>query len=405
MSYKKILIPLFLLFSISIMAQDLVQWRGINRDGIYNETGLLTKWPKQGLKMLWHYDELGKGFSSPLVLKDKIIITGLEDTSGVMYALDLEGRLIWKTVYANEWDESFPGCRSTPTFLNNRVYVSSSYGQAVCLDVTNGNIVWSVDLAKDFGAEPPKWGIVESPVVVDDKVIFGTGGKDFSVVALNIHDGKTIWTSPGRDQLTAYCSPIVINHNGRRIFCTFTSGDILGIELETGKVLWNFPYKNRYSVHANTPLYADGQLFIVSGYGYGGIKLKIAADGNSVTEVWKNEFLDNQMGGVVLLNNTIYGSGQQKKEWMALDWETGAVKYRTKNLGKGITIANDDMLYCYSDNGKLALVKPTDKKFKIISKMEVTTGNGEHWSHPVIQNKILYLRHGNALIAYSLAAE
>lgn len=405
MNSKKILILLFLLVSVSVMAQDLVQWRGINRDGIYNEKGLLTKWPGKGLKMLWHYDDLGIGFSSPLVLKDKIILTGMEDSSGVMYALDLEGSLIWKTVYADEWTGPFPGCRSTPTFLNNKLYINSSYGKAVCLDAGTGAIVWSIDLADAYGAEPPKWGIVESTLIVDNKVIFSTGGKESNIVALNLDDGSEIWTCPGKGQLTAYCSPIVFDHSGRKIMCTLTAKDILGIEVETGKLLWSFPKENRASVHANTPLYADGKIYVVSGYGSGGIKLKLADDGNSVSELWTNTDLDNQMGGVVLLNNTLYGSGQQKKEWMALDWETGAVKYRTKALGKGITIANDGLLYCYSDKGKLALVRPADNKFKIISKMEITIGKGEHWSHPVIQNKILYLRHGNALIAYSLAAE
>jgi len=405
MNHKNILIPLFLILTFSLFSQDLVQWRGKNRDGIYHETGLLTKWPKAGLNILWQYDELGIGFSSPLVLKDKIIITGMEDSSGVMYALDLEGKLLWKTVYGNEWNESFPGCRSTPTYLNNKLYINSSYGKAVCLDAGTGAIVWSKDLAETFGAEPPKWGIVESPLVVDDKVIFATGGKEFNIVALNLLDGSQVWTSPGKGQLTAYCSPILFNYSGRKIMCTLTAKDILGIEVETGKLLWSFPKENRASVHANTPLFADGKIYVVSGYGSGGILLKLGDDGNSVEQLWTNTALDNQMGGVVLLNNTLYGSGQKKKEWMAVDWETGSVKYKTKALGKGITIANDGLLYCYSDKGILALVKPTENKFKIISKMEVKPGKGEHWSHPVIQNKILYLRHGNALIAYALAAE
>lgn len=41
----------------NLSAQDVAQWRGPNRDGIYNETGLLKKWPDTGPKLLWNFDE------------------------------------------------------------------------------------------------------------------------------------------------------------------------------------------------------------------------------------------------------------------------------------------------------------------------------------------------------------
>ncbi len=395
----------FFLISTSLFAQDLVQWRGKNRDGVYNETGLLKQWPADGPKILWHYDLLGGGYSSALVLSDKIITTGLVDSLGYIYAIDLKGNHLWKTAYGKEWEESYPGCRSTPTFFDNKLYINSSYGRAVCLDAATGNILWNVDLAKVFGASPPKWGIVESPLVDDNKVIFSIGGKETSIAALNRLDGKTIWTSPGKDELTAYCSPLLINHKGKKIICTITAKTVLGIEFETGKVLWEYPKKNTWSVHANTPVYNDGQIYVVSGYGSGGIMLKLSDDGNSVTGLWTNTSLDNQMGGVVLIDGYLYGAGQKNRTWQCVDWKTGIMKYETGDLGKGVTIANDGLLYCYSDKGELALLKPGEKAFEIISRFKITLGSGEHWAHPVIKDKILYMRHGNALTAYSLAAE
>jgi len=386
-------------------AQFESQWRGKNRDGVYSETGLIKQWPVDGPKILWHYDGLGKGFASAVIAGDKIITCGMLKSTGYVFALDLKGNLLWKTAYGPEWAESWPGCRSTPTVYDNMIYVCSSYGIAVCINVTDGKILWSNDLSKNFGAKPPKWGIVESPLIVDEKVIFLTGSSEKNIVALNRIDGRTIWTSPGAGELTAYCSPLLINHNGKRIICTLTENSVLGIESETGKVLWTYPKKNKWSVHANTPLYYDGQIYVVSGYGSGGIMLKLADDGNSVTEVWTNTTLDNQMGGVVLLNGYLYGSGQDNGTWQCIDWKTGVMEFETDALGKGVTIANDGLLYCYSDKGGFALVKPTETAFEIISKIKITLGSDYHWAHPTIKNKILYLRHGNVLIAYSLAAE
>lgn len=400
-----LLLAIIFFYSGWAKAQFDTQWRGKNRDGVYNETGLIRQWPTDGPKILWHYDELGKGFASAVIAADKIITCGMIDSTGYVFALDLKGNLLWKTAYAPEWTVSWPGCRSTPTVFENKIYVNSSFGLAVCLDATNGKILWTIDLDNIFGAKPPKWGITESPLIVDDKVIFSTGAKESNIVALNRLDGKTIWTSPGDGDLTAYCSPLLINHKGKKIICTLTANSVLGIESESGKVLWTFPKKNKWSVHANTPLYSDGQIYVVSGYGSGGIMLKLADDGNSVTELWTNTTLDNQMGGVVLLNGYLYGSGQDNKTWQCLDWKTGVMKYQTDVLGKGVTIANDGLLYCYSDKGEFALVKPTENAFEIISKIKITLGSDYHWAHPVIKDKILYMRHGNVLIAYSLAIE
>ncbi|MEI7595634.1 MAG: PQQ-binding-like beta-propeller repeat protein [Bacteroidota bacterium] len=406
MKTKKLLLSLsLLLFSGWANAQIESQWRGINRDGVYTETGLIKQWPADGPKILWHFDELGKGYSSAVIYNDKIVTCGMLESTGYVFGLDLKGNLLWKTAYGPEWAESWPGCRSTPTVFDNKVYIGSSYGIAVCLNIADGKILWSVDMSKEFGAKPPKWGIVESPLIIDDKIIFSAGGEEKNIVALNRIDGKTIWTSAGAGELTAYCSPLLINHKGKKIICTLTASTVLGIDPETGKVLWTFPKKNQWSVHANTPLYHDGQIYVVSGYGSGGIMLKLSDDGNSVTKVWENTTLDNQMGGVVLLNGYLYGSGQNNKSWQCLDWKTGAMVYESKELGKGVTIANDGLLYCYNDKGDFSLVKPGETAFEIISKTKVALGEEYHWAHPVIKDKILYMRHGNVLIAYSLAAE
>ncbi|MCX6232409.1 MAG: PQQ-binding-like beta-propeller repeat protein [Bacteroidetes bacterium] len=396
---------LMLLASVFTQAQFESQWRGIRRDGVYNEKGLLQKWPAEGLKMLWKFDGLGKGFTSVIIYGEKIITSGMIDTTAYVFCLDMKGNLIWKTVYGTEWTESWPGCRSTPTVKDNKIYVSSSFGKAVCMDVNTGKILWRNDLKINFGAQPPKWGIVESPLIVDDKVIFSTGNKEKNIVALSRMDGKTIWTSAGAGELTAYCSPLLIEHHGKKIICTLTANSVLGLEAETGKLLWKFPKKNTWSVHANTPLYHDGFIYVVSGYGSGGIKLQLSEDGNTVKEVWTNTTLDNQMGGVVLLNDYLYGSGQDNKTWQCVDWKTGVMKYQTSEIGKGVTIANEGFLYCYSDKGDLTLLKPGENAFEIISRFKITLGTDYHWAHPVINNKILYMRHGNTLMAYSLAAE
>jgi hypothetical protein len=108
------------------------------------------------------------------------------------------------------------------------------------------------------------------------------------------------------------------------------------------------------------------------------------------------------MGGAVLIDGYIYGSGDANREWRCINWETGRDEWTHSELGKGAIIAADDKLFCYSDRGELALVRATPVKFDLLSKTRVTKGSEQHWAHPVIDGGVLYLRHGKALIAYKV---
>jgi outer membrane protein assembly factor BamB len=132
--------------------------------------------------------------------------------------------------------------------------------------------------------------------------------------------------------------------------------------------------------------------------------LKLAADGNSVKEVWKNESLDCQLGGFVTVDGRIYGAGSKSRKWICLDWKTGK-ELGSANLGKqGNIIYADGLLYCYSESGNVLLCKPKADGYGEISEFKVPYGEKQHWAHLVIDNKKLYVRHGTSLMVYSIAA-
>jgi outer membrane protein assembly factor BamB len=393
---------LFALAFYIVNAQVESQWRGTNRDGIYFENNLLKEWPEEGLKLLWSFDKLGKGFSSPCVTKDRIFISTEKDSTGTAYAFDLAGNLLWESVYGKEWNASFPGVRSTFICYNNKLYLMTSFMVAICLDAKTGNKIWEADLKEKFGATVEMFGGNESPIVYNNKVIFTPGGTIAAMVALDPDNGNVIWQSAGINDNSSYCSPQLIEHNGKKQIVNAFRDSLASFDADNGTFLWAFTQKNKYGNHCNTPIYRNGYLYSTTGYGTGGIMLKIADDGKSVNQVWRDSLLDNLLGGIVYYNNMIAGSGHTNKAWYALGWETGKVKYTTKVIGPGSVVFADDHFYCYSDKGGLGLMKLTDKGFELVSSMKITLGDYQHWAHPVISNGVLYLHHGNTLMAYSL---
>jgi outer membrane protein assembly factor BamB len=392
-----------LLISYPVFSQNIVQWRGENRDGIYNETGLLQEWPANGPELLWHYDELGDGHSSAAVTSDKIFTCGTKDGNGFVVALNHNGETIWKTEYGKEWVESWDGVRTTPLINGDKLYQMSAYGVMHCLNKNTGELIWQVDVLNEYGGVNIKWGMTENLVIHNDKLYCTVGGPEHNVIALNKNNGKLIWSSKGNSEISAYCSPTVIKHNDKYILVTQTANSILGIDADNGTLLWRQEWTNQYSVHANTPLYHNGQIYIVSGYGKGGIMLKLSDDGNSVNELWRNADINHKSGGFVLVDGKLYGAVDRGNEWHCIDWNTGKTMYSANIFKSGNIIYADGRLYCYSESGEIALLDPQENNFKSVGKFDVPYGEKHHWAHLVIHDKKLYVRHGSSLIVYSIA--
>ncbi len=410
---KKYLIFLVLFGGCHLMAQNLIEWRGPNRSGVFNETGLLKQWPPSGPTMLWSNEELPTGWSSMTIAHDCLYLTGRVDTMDAVVAVGLDGKTRWITPYGNYWEDSFPESRCTPTIDGNRLYVSSGGGDVACINALNGSIIWKIKAHQIFEGTFGYWGISESLIVLGDKVFYTPGGDKTTMVALNKMTGETIWMSESLHDKPAYVSPLLVQHGDYQLIVNLTENFVFGINPADGSILWQFDYgkycdeDGKANIHANTPLYHKGEIFISNGYNHDAIMLKLADDNRSVSLKYVNKVLDVHHGGLLQIGDNIYGSSWKNNDmgsWVCLDWNSGETRFEQEWNNKGSIIAADGMLYCYDEKrGNLGLAKANPAQFQIISSFKIPLGKGAHWAHPVIHNKILYVRHGNALMAFDVA--
>ena len=398
---KHSIILLLTIISLSLFSQEKIQWRG-DRTGIYNETNLLKSWKPEGPKMLWHFDGLGEGHSSVAIANNKIYVTGLVNGQGHIFVFDMSGLLLNNSTYGPEWSKNYNGSRSTVTISDGKLYIYSGLGTLTCLDENSLKILWKKNIVDDFKGSNIMWGVNESPLIVGEKVILTPGGKENNVVALDKNTGKTIWVCSGEGDVPAYCSPLYISDIEVPQIVTMTAKHILGIDAKTGQKLWSYEYHNSRNIHPNTPIYSDNKLLCISGYGKGAIMLQLSNGGRKVEKIWENKEFDPKTGSAVKIGDYIYGSGDNNKYWLCLEWNTGIQTYSDKSIAVGNVIAADNMLYCYSEKGDMALVKPNPEKFEIVSKFKITLGTEQHWAHPVINQGVLYVRHGNTVMAYDV---
>ena len=400
---KKLLLIIALSFPMFLSAQKNAQWRGENRDGIYKETGLLKEWPADGPQLLWKYDGLGNSFASVAIANEKIYLTGLEDDKLILYVLNLKGQLLKQKEVGKEWTTNHTGTRCTVVVNDGKLYIGNSLGQLFCLDETTLNEVWKKDMLNDFDGRNIMWGMTESPLIVDEKIFLTPGGVKNNMVALNKNTGALIWSSPGLGTTSSYCSPIYISDQSVPMVVTAMFQEIVAFNANTGEVVWSHPQKNSRNIHPNTPIYRDGMIFSITGYRGGAMLLRLKDGGKSVEEVWKNPEMDNQMGGAIKVGDYVYATGHEAgRFWFCVNWKTGETMYKERMFAQSNVIFADGMLYVYSDNGTMNLVKPNPEKTELVSSFKVTLGTREHWTHPVIHQGVLYLRHGDTLMAYKV---
>jgi outer membrane protein assembly factor BamB len=327
----------------------------------------------------------------------------MTEGKGYLFVFDFSGKLLNKLMYSDEWTENYVGSRATPIISNGKIYLMSGMGDLICLDETILNVIWKRNIFTDFDSKNITWGFNESPLLIGEMIIATPGGKKHNIVALNKDNGELIWSSPGKGELSAYCSPLYIGDQETPLLVTMTAEHIVGLAASTGKLLWSFECKNRNSIHSNTPVYA-GNRILFTNVDIGSTLLQLSEGGRKAEVVWESPDMDNMMGAMVKVGDFIYGSssGYKDKVWFCADWATGEIKYKAKWMSNGVIIVADDRFYCYSDRGEMALVEASPEKFEIVSKFMITKGTEQHWAHPVIYQGVLYVRHGDSLMAYQI---
>ncbi|MFB0552064.1 MAG: PQQ-binding-like beta-propeller repeat protein [Phycisphaerae bacterium] len=408
-SISIMLIVGLILTSVSYAADQDAFWpqfHGPNRDNLSTEKGLLKKWPEKGPALLWTAKGLGYGYSSVSIASGMLYTAGSIENDTVITALNLDGKVLWQVKNGKAWTGDRPGTRATPTIDGDRLFHQSPLGNLVCLKAKSGDRIWEVNVLKKFQSKTATWALAESLLVDGEHLISCPGGPQTCMVALNKKTGSVVWKAPSTDELAGYSSPTLAEYQGLRIIITLTSKGMIGVNADTGELLWHVKHESYADENVMMPIYHDGHVFI-STLQTGSVKWKInVKDGKAwLEEIWRTQELDSHHGGVLLVNGNLYGTSTFRNSnlWVCLDWETGRNKYMDKGVGKGSLTYADGMLYTLSENSVMGLVRPTPMGHELVSSFKIPEGGkGNSWAHPVVCGGRLYIRHGELLYAYSL---
>ena len=376
-------------------------WRGPNHDGKSPDTGVQKHWPEGGPRLLWRVPGLGAGFSSPSVAGDRVFVTGELQGDLVASSLTLDGRILWKKRIDAACTASPAGARGTPAVEANHIYVLSGNGLLVCLDAENGTQLWTRHM-RDFNGKPGRWGYCESVLVFHNMVIAKPGGPQ-CIVALDTRDGGTVWVSSGLDAGPDYSSCIPIDFEHHSLILAGTRSGLICVNAADGTMAWKNGWSTNNIANCPTPVYANGHVFWVTGFGRGGICLRLrTVDQHIAADVaWTTKDLICDHGGCIIHDGYIYGS--HVRGWSCLDLASGRLVWHDKSADRGSMCFADGMLFLFGErDGQLSLAPCSPDGLRVTGALKVE-GTGPSWAHPVVIGRRLYLRYDENLYCYDLA--
>ena len=372
------------------------QWRGPERNGISNEKGLLTRWPAEGPSLAWSVNTVGEGFSSAIIQDQLVFTQGKKDSTEILSAIDLKGNLKWqKPIGRALTTGEFQQSRCTPTFYKNKVYALTSIGDLACFDAITGKTEWQIKAFEKFGGNFQ--ASAESPLVVDDKVIITPCGYQTTMVALDRLTGRTIWRSETLRDSNMFASPLLIKgKNKNYIFQSSKLYDFI-VDPGGGKIIWK---ENRIA-GSYVPQLINNKIYF-PGSDKGGVLFGWNEELNKRTVVWSDTVPALVISGSAVLGDKVVVSCLPRGI-CSIDMKTGIPVSRLSRLRTCNFLVAGNQLYCYEDGtSRVYLFNITDSGFEQVSSFKAAGGTGPSIAHMSISNGLLFLRHGNVLMAYNV---
>lgn len=381
-------------------------WGGPRRDFVTLAKGLFPageKWISTPPKKLWERP-LGDGYSG-IAVEDGVLYTGYrQGHDDVFTAIDAAtGKTIWEFRYAapfqNQFGEIAPGPYAMPQIAGDRLVTASGIGQIHSLDKKTGKPVWSIDLYKQSGGTRVGFGYSSHALPYKDSLIVLAGGDGKAVQRLRQTDGTPVWQKQKLEN--AYSSPILIDVDGQPQVVALLATEVVGLDPESGELLWRHPHSTEYGIAVSTPVWAPGNLlFISSAYNTGARVLKLAqtAGRTTVQEVWSHPRIQAHFGTVIRQGGFVYlSSGQSIGIMTGVELATGRITWQARDFVKAQLVAADGKLIILDEDGNLGLGVATPERFQAVAKWPMLSHLS--WTPPTLAGKTLYIRDRKMLMA------
>ena len=394
-------------------------WGGPGRNFVASAAGLAASWPAAGPPVLWKR-ELGEGYSAIAVDGDTLYTMYhrvepywliFSEQQEVVVALDARtGETRWEYPYAvtfrSAYAETGPGPHVMPQIVGNLVFTSGVTGKIHALDKKTGQLVWQRDLYEEFGGTRMNFGYSSHALPYKDNLVVMAGGEGKAMLSLKQANGEVVWAK--QSFKNAHSAPVLIDVDGQQQVAAVAAERIIGVNPDTGDLLWSFPHNTEYGLAVSMPVWGDDNLlFFSSSYGNGSRVLRLTREGEKtrVEEVWHNGRVRVHFGSVVRVGDTVYASSGHDgpAPLTAVDVPTGKILWQSREFAKANFVLADGRLFVVDQDGYLGLATATPEGLTVHAKVLMLSPNA--WTLPTLVGTRLYARDRKVIMALDAGAK
>jgi outer membrane protein assembly factor BamB len=401
---------------VALTSDDWPQYRGQQRDGISPAVGLLRTWPAEGPQVLWE-TAVGQGYAAPSVVAGRVYLNDYDEKQGewMIRCLVLDsGDELWCYKVKKPIRPNHAITRSAPATDGGFVFAIDPKCELHCLDARNGSLIWKRFLPAEYESQIPAWYNGQCPLIDGDRLVIATGGRAL-MTALENGTGDPIWETENSEAfLLSHSSIMPTEIDGVKQYTYTTLKGLVGVEAESGKLLWHFPWKFNTAV-STTPLpLGDGKFFLTAGYHAETVVCQVRHEGDQwkVDEVFSlpppTQGWNSEVHTPILYRDHIYGIGKAKRGlWTCLDQQGNEVwtSEGKASFGMGGYKLADGMFFVLEGKtGVLRVLDANADHYQELASVQLLEGP-DVWSPPVISQGKLLIRDLGKLVCLDIAAE
>jgi outer membrane protein assembly factor BamB len=268
------------------------RFRGSEFDNISKDTTPLSEaWDTSGPPIVWR-TTLGEGYAGPAVWNGRVYLMDYNEKkkADMLRCFSLKsGKELWRRWYYVELKRNHGYSRTVPAITDKYLVSIGPRSHVMCLNPLTGKLIWTIDLEKKYGIQGKESGRItpdfftgQCPLIDNSLAVFAPGGKAL-MIGVDCETGKVIWETPNPDSLRmSHCSIMPAVIFGKKMYVYNAIGGVVGISAEgedAGKLLWKTTEWSPATV-ASSPLYLGNNEFAVFGnYGAGGARIRVKIEG------------------------------------------------------------------------------------------------------------------------------
>ena len=398
--------------------QSWKRFRGGDFDNICKQNvKLADKWPEGGPKILWRV-KLGEGHAAPVIQNGRVYLLDYDEEKkgDALRCLSLDdGKEIWRRWYRIKIKRNHGMSRTVPAVNEKYVVTIGPRCQVMCVKADSGDLLWGLDLEKDFGTDVPLWYTGQCALIDDSIAVMAPAGKDILIMGVDCKTGSILWKTPNpKGWKMSHSSIIPMTFYGKKMYVYASLGGIFAVSAEkedVGTLMWESTAWNNSVIAPSPVAMGNGKIMLTAGYGGGSMVLQIMGNGAKfdvkvLQKIRPSKGLACEQQTPIMVDDKLYAvmpkdAGSLRKQFVCVKadditkilWSSG----KTNRYGLGPFIVADRKFYILNDNGVLSMIRAGSDKFEELGKAKVLKGH-DAWGPIAIAGTRMLLRDSTSMV-------